>query len=82
LQALIVLKIKEGNEEGIWSSLSQIAGIDEVLFLENEAAIVRASFSDVATLTDAVKSIRNLEFVQSSETRVVLRRVEGQAVPS
>ncbi len=82
MQALIVLKIKEGNEEEIWSSLSQIAGVDEILFLENETAIVRASFADIATLTDAVKSIRNLRLVQSSETRVVLRRVEGQAVPS
>ena len=82
MQALIILKIKEGNEEEIWSSLSRIAGVDEVLFLENGTAIVRSSFADIATLTGAVKSIRSLRFVQSSETRVVLRRVEGQAVPS
>jgi len=81
LQALIVLKIREGNEEEIWSSLSQIAGVDEVLFLENGTAIVRLSFADIATLTDAIKSIRSLDFVQSSETRIVLGRVEGQAVP-
>jgi len=81
LQALIILKIRDGNEEEIWSSLSQVAGVDEILFLENGTAIVRSSFADIATLTDAIKSVRNLGFVQSSETRIVLRRLEGQAVP-
>lgn len=82
MQALIVLKIRNGNEEELWSSLSQVSGVDEVMFLENGTTIVKASFADIADLKEAVKSIRNLRFVQSSETRIVLSRLEGQAAPS
>lgn len=77
MQALVVLEIKGGNEEELWPALSKIKGVDAVLFLEGGGAIVKASFPDIADLTEAVKLMRSVPQVRSTETRIVLGKLEG-----
>jgi hypothetical protein len=78
LQALILLETRSTNHEDMWSVLSRLPGVDGALFLERGVVMIKASFADIGDLNQAVKFIRGLEFVRSTETRIVLTRLEGK----
>jgi len=79
LQALIVLETKNAKDEEVWLSLSRVPGVDGALFLDKGTVIVRTSFADIEDLNQAVRSIRSFGFVKSTRTRIVLKRLEGEA---
>lgn len=73
MQAIIFLKANEKAIPSLASDVKKIKNVEEIFILEGNLIFIRGSFIDVEELSEFLKNLRNMNGVENTETKLVLK---------